>query len=373
MHRIALDPRPNWQKRLEDKGLYYHTPQGVPYWDESACYSFTAYEIDSIEEATNQLHEMCLEVVADVVQNREFGLFLIPDAFEDVIARSWHQGEPALYGRFDLAYDGRSAPQMLEYNADTPTSLVEASVGQWFWLKDLDERGDQFNSIHERLIDAWKKMDEGRMGQIHFAAMADQPEDYITVEYLRDTAIQAGLETHYLDIEQIGWDPGNHCYVDMEGRPIRRLFKLYPWEWLIREEFGQQIPKVRMQWLEPPWKMLLSSKALLPLLHEKYPDCPFVLPASFDPLPGDYVRKPILGREGSNVQIVRNGKVVLETAGPYQGPYVYQRLARLPDFNGNHPIVGSWIVNSVACGMGIREDSSLITHNTSRFIPHQMG
>lgn len=372
MHRIAHDPRPNWQRRLEEKGLYYHTPQGTPYWDESASYTFSTYQVDQIEESTNRLHAMCLEVVAEVIENRDFGFFLIPDVFEEVITRSWARDEPSLYGRFDLAYDGKGAPQMLEYNADTPTSLVEASVGQWFWLKDMDERGDQFNSIHEHLIEAWKKFGDKRVGGIHFAAMADQPEDYITVEYLRDTAIQAGLETVYLDIEQIGWDALNHCYVDMEGRPIRALFKLYPWEWLIREDFGKHIPSVRMTWLEPAWKMLLSSKALLPLLYEKFPDSPLLLPASFDPILGDYIRKPILGREGANMQIVRGGQVVFETQGPYQGPYVYQQLARLPQFDGNYPIIGSWIVDGEACGMGIREDVSPITHNTSRFIPHQM-
>jgi len=148
--------------------------------------------------------------------------------------------------------------------------------------------------------------------------MADQPEDFITVEYLRDTAIQAGLETEYLDIEQIGWDSLHHTYVDLSGRPIHALFKLYPWEWLIREDFGAHIPSVRMTWIEPAWKMLLSSKALLPLLYEKFPDSPLLLPASFDPLLGDYIRKPILGREGANMQIVRGGQVVFETQGPYQ-------------------------------------------------------
>jgi hypothetical protein len=142
MRRITTDPRPNWQKRVEEFGLYYHTIRGEPYWDESAFYQFTAYEIDKLEEATNALHRMCLDLVREVIEKRMFGLFLIPQQFEEYIIRSWEAGEPSVYGRFDLAYDGVGSPKMLEYNADTPTALVEASVAQWMWLKDVDERAD---------------------------------------------------------------------------------------------------------------------------------------------------------------------------------------------------------------------------------------
>ena len=114
--------------------------------------------------------------------------------------------------RLDLAYDGTGAPRLLEYNADTPTGLVEAAVAQWFWLKDVDDRGDQYNSIHERLIDAWKKLHARDGGPLHFAAMTrtDSPEDYITAEYLRDTAIQAA-DTLLLTVpNQLGVDYNAH-------------------------------------------------------------------------------------------------------------------------------------------------------------------
>lgn len=372
MYRIALTPRPNWQKRVEEYGLMFHTLKGVPYWDESAAYQFTRHEVDQLEYATNTLHEMCLDVVGDVIRERSFGLFLIPPQFEELIIRSWEQGEPSIYGRFDFAYDGTGPPRMLEYNADTPTGLVEAAVAQWFWLKDIDANGDQFNSIHERLIEAWKELRQRDGRPLHFAAMSGVVEDYITVEYLRDTAIQAGLTTQYLDVEQIGWDAPRRRFVDLAGEPIQQVFKLYPWEWIIREEFGRHVLEAPVRWIEPAWKMLLSCKSILPLLYEKYPDSPFVLPASFEPLEGNYVRKPVHAREGSNVQIMVNGRVEHETPGPYEGPYVYQKLAQLRDHDGRYPILGSWIVNGVSCGVGIREDETWVTQNTSRFVPHQM-
>jgi glutathionylspermidine synthase len=373
MERRAVEPRPNWQKRVESHGLFYHTLGGEPYWDESACYLFRPDEVDAIELAAETLHRMCLEIVEEVVSQRLFGLFFIRREFEDLVVRSWERREPGVYGRFDLAYDGNAPPRLLEYNADTPTSLVEAAVAQWFWLQDTEVGGDQFNSIHEQLIDAWKALRKRDEGPIHFSALSGVVEDYVTVEYLRDTAIQAGFDTDYLDVERIGWNPQRRCFVDERERPIRRLFKLYPWEWVLRDEFAPHVLEARMGWMEPPWKMILSCKSILPLLYDRFPTSPYLLPASFDPLPGPYVRKPIHGREGSNIQVVVDGRVVLETDGPYgEGPFVYQKLSSPHPFDGRYPVIGAWIVNDKACGMGVREDDGAITRNTSRFLPHCM-
>lgn len=373
MERRALAPRPDWQKRVESHGLLYHTLGGVPYWDETACYLFRPAEIDSLELAVETLHRMCLDVVQQVFDERLFGLFLVPPEFEDMLLRSWRNREPSIYGRFDLVYDGSAPPKMLEYNADTPTALVEAAVAQWFWLQDTEPGGDQFNSIHEKLLDAWKALRARDNSPIHFSALAGVVEDYVTVEYLRDTAIQSGFETDYLDVEDIGYHPHQRRFVDARDRPIRRLFKLYPWEWVMRDDFGRYVPDAPIRWLEPAWKMILSCKSILPLLWERFPESPYLLPASFEPLEGDYVRKPVYGREGANVQVVVNGRVVLETDGPYaQGPFVYQRYHAPRPFAGRYPICGGWVVNGQACGLGIREDEGPVTRNTSRFVPHRM-
>ncbi len=374
MRRLTIDPRPNWQKRVEEYGLHFHTLRGEPYWDESACYQFTNFEIDTLEIATQTLHKMCMDLVAEVIEERQFGLFMIPPEYEDLVIRSWEEDEPSVYGRFDLAYDGVGPPRLLEYNADTPTALLEAAVAQWTWLKDIDDRGDQFNSIHEKLIDAWKVVRDRGPEMVHFAAMSGQLEDYITAEYLRDTAIQAGLKTSYLDVEQIGWNHSRRMFVDQAGLPVQRLFKLYPWEWMIREEFGPNILQAHTHWIEPAWKMILSCKSILPLLYQRHPESPFLLPASFEPLStGSYVRKPVHAREGANIQVVQGGRIALDTDGPYAaGPHVYQALAPIKPHDDRYPVIGSWVVNGIACGIGIREDDSVITRNTSRFVPHLM-
>ena len=38
-------------------------------------------------------------------------------------------------------------------------------------------------------------------------------------------------------MRDIGWDGAR--FVDLESQPINVLFKLYPWEWMVREEFAE--------------------------------------------------------------------------------------------------------------------------------------
>jgi glutathionylspermidine synthase len=352
--------------------MYYHTADGVPYWDESACYRFTASEIDVLEAATYTLDKMCLAAVQHVLNHDLWDRFLIPAPYRDFIRRSWDQDEHTIYGRFDLAFDGQLQPKLLEYNADTPTALLEAAVIQWFWLKDCFPETQQFNSIHERLLEIFRTLRAENGERFYFTAMADCLEDYMTVSYLRDVAMQAGFDTAYLDVEQIGWHAGRQVFTDPRESAIRLCFKLYPWEWMQRDTFGPHLPAGGCRWFEPPWKALLSNKAILAVLWELYPESPYLLETSLEPLAGgDYVKKPILGREGANIQIFEHGKLFLETPGPYDGPAVYQALWPLPRFDGKYfPVVGSWIVNGWACGIGIREDENLITGNLSRFVPH---
>ncbi len=139
-----------------------------------------------------------------------------------------------------------------------------------------------------------------------------------------------------------------------------------------RDEFAQHLPNSCCRWLEPPWKAILSNKAILPILWELYPRNPYLLEASFEPLAsGNYVAKPIFSREGANVQVFKQGKLLLATDGPYEGPMVYQEACPLPCFDRKYyACIGSWVVNGWACGIGIREDESPVTGNLSRFVPH---
>src|SRR5882724_9552967 len=166
MQRISCPERSDWRATAENSGFYFHTINGERYWDERAYYAFTLDEIERrIEEPTGEIDAMCLELVGRAIDNEDYLRRLkIPEAFWPLIAESWHRDEASLYGRLDLRFDGQGPAKLLEYNADTPTSIFEAAVFQWTWLEQAIERhiipdhADQFNSIHERLIEAWKNL-----------------------------------------------------------------------------------------------------------------------------------------------------------------------------------------------------------------------
>jgi len=374
MQRIEINPRNNWEKAVENIGFGFHTAD-VPYWYESAYYSFSMPEIEKIEAATADLWDMCLQAVQHVIDNDLFAQLHIPAFMIPHIKDSWDNDAPAIYGRFDFRYDGKSEPKLLEFNADTPTSVFEASIVQWFWLKDFDEPKDQFNSIHEKLTGYWEYLKPYlNPGKLYFTCVDDVLEDYTTTIYLQDCAMQAGLETAFIYINDIGWDNDHNHFVDLDGLPMRNIFKLYPYEWMVNEAFGKNlvVDKLKAYWIEPSWKMILSNKGILAILWQLFPYHKNLLPAYFSRANlRDYVKKPFLSREGTNITIVENEKETSSTDAGYGAEgYVYQELCKLPDFNGNYPVIGSWVIGQEPAGMGIRESDGLITDNLSRFVPH---
>jgi glutathionylspermidine synthase len=394
MQRHKLSTRPNWQTIVEQQGLTFHTPDpapddsadGRPYWDESACYEFTAAQVDQLEAAANELQTMCLAAAQNVIDNQRYAELEISAEAVPLIEWAWNQEPPALYGRFDVLYDGSAPPKLLEYNADTPTSLLEAAVIQWYWLQDVFPAADQFNSLHEKLIAKWKDIDSYLEKPIYFAS-ADNPEDRLTIAYLRDTAEQAGLPTQQLLMQDVGWNEPRHCFVDASPQelPILSIFKLYPWESMLDEAFAAQCLSTykQMNWIEPIWKLLLSNKGILPVLWELYPNHELLLDSRFvtassgwQPAPG-WVRKPMHSREGSNIVMAMPDGQTITTGGPYTDRLqIDQRLGpsvSFPDTRTSSqrwPVLGLWMIDQECCGMGIRESPGPITGNLSSFVPH---
>ena len=381
MQRISIAERPGWRERAKEAGFHFAQEDGTPYWDETAAFSFTLDEIErGIEEPTAELHAMCLDLAGRAAHSQEMMERIgIPDTFRDYVAESPKRGEEAILGRMDLAVDGKSDAKLLEYNADTPTSLYEAGVHQWLWLEEAKGLGtvpagaDQFNSIHDKLIAAYGRLH--RESILHFTCFSESKEDFGTVAYMMDCALQAGQDPKFIDITQIGIDAQGR-FTDQDDRVIDRLSKLHAWEFMMAEEYGASIPASGTQFIEPPWKALLSTKAILPLLWELHEGHPNLLPAFFEGDPRaaaltSYVRKPLLSREGANTRLVSDGVTVAETGGEYgQGRHVIQQAAPLFKSAGGHAVIGSWIIGGEPAGIGVREDEGPITRNVSRFLPH---
>jgi glutathionylspermidine synthase len=382
MQRKSVAPRPNQAQVALDHGFELDQVGGVLYWDERAYYRFTLRQIeDHIEGPGNEIEAMCHQLLERAVRDEAvFRRLQIPESYWDYVAESWRRREKDLYGRMDFSYDGAGDAKLLEYNADTPTTLYESTEFQWLWLEQASALGlipkdcDQFNEIYEDLLAAFA--DLGLEGLLHLACIEDMEDDKGTVDYLGECARDAGLETRFIAMKDIGVDAQGR-FSDLEDEVISTLFKLYPWEWIMGEEFARHLVTSDVHFLEPPWKAVLANKGMLPFLWDMFEGHPNLLPSYFedDPraadLSPDFVRKPLLSRQGWNVEIHGQEDVVLRRDGPYGDEgHIIQAFNPLPEFNGAYPLVGCWMVAGRSAGLCIREDQSLVTTPDARFVPH---
>ena len=374
MERVFVAPRPGYREKIEALGFDFHGD----YWREEACYRLSSNEVEMLETATAEAYRMYCDAVEYILNDQpEFmeRILQLPPEICERIRRSWDEDELSLYGRFDFLVDKSGVPRILEFNADTPTSLLEASVIQWQWKEDLFPASDQYNGIHEGLVQSWKDMFPAG-SEIHFAGALDDHEDTGTLQYLASSALEAGLSTRVLDMNSLALRDG--CFYDPSGERVKRCFKLYPWEWMVDESADGCLADV--QWVEPVWKLLMSNKAILKVLFDLFPDSPYVLPCYLSrPESGLFCKKPVYSREGHNVSVleIRNWEErvrLAETEGDYnKGAYVYQEYVEPTAYSGRYPVIGSWVVGGEPAGIGIRENRTEITGNLSEFVPHIIG
>ena len=336
-------------------------------------------EIDTIERATNELHARCLEAVQHVIDEKRYAELQIPEHAIPLIERTWKEEPPIVYGRFDLAYDGKSPPMMLEYNADTPTSLLEASVIQWDWLEAKFTGADQFNSIHERLVAHWREMMpylrkqrstrparalrvDGRHRGRHDDRLSrgDGGAGGTAREAARAWATSAGIPARASSSARTT-SASTRCSSSIRGSGSST------------SRSASSSPKAKTTFVEPAWKMVLSNKGILAILWDLFPGHPNLRPAFFDEPNGmfEYVKKPLLSREGANVTVhtmkehlestrrVRRGGLCLSGARQHSG-----------SSTASVRCSARWIIGQEAAGMGIRESEGWVTGNTSRFVPH---
>ena len=433
LERRLCGHRPGWQQAITRDGVVYSDtdlPGGgsFSYWVEDAYYQVTVADTNNLARACDELTAMLIEAGDHVIAENLFGRLGIPDFAVPAIVRTWQDDDPvhhwpSVYGRMDLRWGDDPAltsvdpelvhPKLLEYNADTPTCFPESTGAQWNWLNgNPTVSGDQWNNAFEALVVAWKRnleifqqrcrqsistvhffhtsaelSGEDRMNTALVAAAAEQAGFVVKMQYIENVKLET-LDSQIVFLDADTAAPMGY-FLDEDGQPVRLAFKLYPWEWLIHEDFGRTALWNTLQhdgttWVEPPYKMLWSNKGILPVLWDLYKDQPvrrnYLLPAYFegDEPPGfrdNCVRKPLLGREGANVTVFRNGEPVAGNGGGYGSEgYVLQQYAELPSFQTSsgrrHALTGVWMIDNEAAGLCFRESGGPITDNLSFFVPH---
>ncbi len=313
---------------------------------------------------------------------------------------------PTLLGRFDFAATAEGI-KMLEFNAETPTDVVEAfyvngKVCEWFGAPNPNQgMNEQLQPMFLRATECYRQYG-GLLGKIIFSSVDWHDEDAGTTRYL---LAQSGLAGEFVALENLRvykgrlqvWDGRQHTPIDL-------MYRLHPLEKLAEEQdadgypTGCEVLKIvaegKLSLINPPAAMLAQSKAMQALiwnLHEQgefYSDehqaaiAAYMLPTFFENRFSGacaYVTKPVYGREGGAVTVfgpddavwVRDGEV-----NYWEQPVVYQQYVELPQLtvetlNGSYCgriIYGAFLVDGKGSGVVARVGSR-ITGNMAFYQP----
>ncbi|MBD3840319.1 MAG: glutathionylspermidine synthase family protein [Campylobacterales bacterium] len=383
--------KPLTKEYLESIGFSWHTDLDNRDYISQDIVQISEEEAQNFYDAANELYDMYVQAAQHVIENNLFHELSIPFNLVQIIKDSWENDVHwHLYGRFDLAggFDGTPI-KLIEFNADTPTSLFETMIIQWALLKynNLDETR-QFNSLYEALIDNFKriitlnedieKFEEyySKLGwKILFSCIKNNEEELHTTKLLQHIASEAGFETNFAYIDEVEFgDEG----ISIDDQLYEFWFKLIPWEDIAIQEgelalrLTQMIEDQKVIIFNPAYTLLFQSKGMLKILWDLFPHHPLLLQTSYEPLENlKQVEKPMFGREGANVAIVnQDNSLLVKNDGPYESnKMVYQEYYEFPkDLQGQYYQAGVFY-SYEACGLGLRK-GNIILDNFSKFVPH---
>ncbi|MGE4510121.1 MAG: glutathionylspermidine synthase family protein [Sulfurimonadaceae bacterium] len=382
--------RPIDDAKLAELGLTWHTDKDGSKYVGDALVEVTQAEAEAYYEAANELYDMYAEAAQYVIDNNLFFELGIPFNLIEPIKKSWENDVHwHLYGRFDLSGGIDGAPiKLIEFNADTPTALFETALLQWALLKynNMDEES-QFNNVYDAIRENFKRLitlfddtelfDERYEGwKILFSSMDGNEEEEATTRLLQQMASDAGFVTGFEYLQNVKFD--EEGIYDREGNEYEYWFKLYPWEDIAIDEpelattLGAIMQNQRAIILNPAYTLLFQSKGMMKILCDLFPDSPYLLKTSFEPLKGvKQVEKRVFGREGANTKIINaDGSVAVSNDGPYENfKKVYQEYAEFPqDIHANKYQAGVFFAYE-GCGLSFRRGGEILD-NMSKFVGH---
>ncbi len=376
---------------LQSIDFSWHTDEddNTPYLVDELI-EVSEIEAETYAEAANELYDMYVEAGDYVIDNDLLHDINIPFNLVEIIKESWENDVHwHLYSRFDFAggLDGKPI-KLLEFNADTPTVLLDTAIAQWAILKkNKMDSHSQFNNIHEAIKENFQRLvtleesveNFGKYydgWKILFSSMRGAQEDEDTTKYLESIAQEAGFETAFAYIDEVEFSEDEGIFYNDENYEF--FFKLIPWEDIAIDEGGlstiltQIVNNKKAIILNPAYTLMFQSKAFMKVLWDLYPNHPLLLKTDFEPLEGACVQKPAFGREGENVIIVdKDGELIDEKDGHYENFMpVYQEFTELNrDDNGAYYHAGVFFAYE-GCGLGFRKAVRPIIDDDSKFVGH---
>ena len=310
-------------------------------------------------------------------------------------------------GRFDFVQT-TAGLKMIEFNADTPTSIVEAffaNAKACNYFKAIDPNEGTEEHIREafgRIVKTYK--DQGyATNSIVFSALDWHDEDRDTVKYLLD---QSGLIAQFVGLKDLRVSNDRLCaLIEDQLIPIDVWYRLHALEKLAEDSDETDeyptgahvldlVARGKLAIINPPSAFVAQTKALQSLiwnLHEKgefYTQQEhqiigkYMLPTYMEnqflnKVP--YVTKPIFGREGGAVSLFEaNGRVVEQDKDQFYWDQlmVYQKRVEMEEVESNtmsgpyrgRLLWGSFLIGGKASAISTRIGER-ITGNLSYFLP----
>jgi len=386
----TLKVNPIDDKTLDEIGFTWHTDSDGTKYVSDELVQLTKEEAEAYYEAVNTIYDMYVAAAEYVIDNNLFFELGIPFNLIEMIKKSWETDVHwHIYGRFDLAggIDGKDI-KLIEFNADTPTALFETALLQWAILKsnEMDE-AKQFNNVYEAISNNFKRLitlfdDIEKFNELYdgwkilFSSVEGNDEEEATTKLLQQMADDAGFVTGFEFLQNVQFDDDG--IYDKDGNTYEYWFKLYPWEDMATDEpeltttLTHIMQKQKAIILNPAYTLLFQSKGIMAILYELFPDSPYLLQTSFEPLKDiKQVEKPVFGREGANTKIIEaNSTISMQTDGPYDNyKKVYQEFVEFPeDIHGTKYQAGVFFAYE-ACGVGFRKGGNILD-NMSKFVGH---
>lgn len=389
MNLIKVEPLTT--EFLESINFSWHTDydDDTPYLVDELI-EVSEIEAEAYAQAANELYDMYVEAGDYVIDNDLFHELNIPFNLVEMIKASWENDVHwHLYSRFDFAggLDGKPI-KLLEFNADTPTVLLDTAIAQWAMLKknNMDEER-QFNNIYEALKENFQRLvtleesvenfDEYYDGwKILFTSVRGAQEDEDTTRFLESIAKEAGFETAFAYMDEVEFSEEEGIFYNDENYEF--FFKLVPWEDIAIDEgalttvLTQIVNNKKAIILNPAYTLMFQSKAFMKILWDLYPNHPLLLETSFEPLEGAHVQKPSFGREGENVIITDvSGEIMDEKEGHYENfkPIFQEYTALNQDGKGGFYHAGVFFAYE-GCGLGFRKAVRPIIDDDAKFVGH---
>ncbi|WP_198377002.1 glutathionylspermidine synthase family protein [Neoroseomonas rubea] len=383
--RIPLRSPPAAIQRLEEFGLMEQGPDGLPYWVTDGAYVIDAKAAGALLDAASRIEALYMNAVEHVVSTGDYARFGIArPQMQAAIAQSWRAKDAPLHGRMDFSFAPDGTPMLLDYEADSPYGLAEASHVQWGWFEGWQAASGQASDSQENLVFEKLSAHIPRMGlPKRFAiacggatggsgAPADTSERF-DADFLVEIAEAAGLSARICAIGQVGWDLDAERFTNDRDEALDALIKIYPWDWMEREPNAAFLPMSRTRIYPGAWTRLLADKAMMTLLWERAPGAPHLLPTFLErPATGAFVAKPCRGWDGEHVTLPgqQPGAMPVEEVGPL----LYQAHCPLPVFDSGrgpvHAAASVWMVGGEPAGLSFRESRGPVTGADARFVPH---